>query len=447
MWLLLLAVIVALVLVLILRPGSSWHVERRLQASGIRPSSAWRLPLYGNFWTQDLTLKSLLPTDGEQTVPTYFVTFGNIFVPLLTFRESAEVWVAMLDWPKHEASYSALEMLTFGPTVVSLNGKDWHATRVALNRVFNRENMDRVREIVMQRTDELIERWKQQGTNVDVLHGVIALTFGVILEFVFGRPVSNEQIREGMRVMSFGLELSWELVKAPLMTMARMLLPFGEFARHQAAYKRFIMSFIEEARRNPPGAGAAICVMLESGWTDAKILSECAALVFAGHDTTASAVTSAINELLSNEALIEGVRSDDGQLRYSQSVMREALRLWSPVFSTSVRCMPADLTLSNGMVLPKGCMPLPMIGAMHRSEANFKNPLVFDPSRPAGEGMALPFSRGPRNCVGSPLALLEGPIVINRVMSQLKLTRRHEPTFEWMQTWKPKGLIVDCEAL
>jgi cytochrome P450 len=158
-------------------------------------------------------------------------------------------------------------------------------------------------------------------------------------------------------------------------------------------------------------------------------------------------VSSAINELLSNEELIERVQSDDGQLRYSQSVFREALRLWPPVFSTSIRQMPADLTLSNGMVLTKECCPMPFIGPMHRSEANFKNPLVFDPSRPTGEGMSLPFSRGSRNCIGSPLALLEGAILINRVMSQLKLTRKREPVFEWMQTWKPKGLLVDCEAL
>ncbi len=139
--------------------------------------------------------------------------------------------------------------------------------------------------------------------------------------------------------------------------------------------------------------------------------------------------------------------TDDAQNHYCLSVFREALRLWPPVFSTTVQSFEKDIVLPDGVVLPKGCIPMPWIGPLHRSELNFKDPLKFDPSRPVGSGIAVPFSKGPRNCIGSSLALVEGPIIIKEVFSRLKLTRIAEPKFTWMQTWKPEGLIVNVEEL
>jgi cytochrome P450 len=282
MWLAILLVIALVYLLLILRPGSSWHVEQRLQASGILPVSPWRVPLYGNLTAQELNMKALMPTEGESTKPCYFVSFGKVFVSVTTFRESAQIWHAMLDWPKDREAYSSLDLLTFGPSMVATNGDAWHSSRTALNRCFSKENMELAREMVMQRTDEMLERWKQQRTSIDVLDGVTVLTYGVILEFVFGRRVSTERIREGMGLLTSSLEMSWDLTKWPITTMLRMLWPFGEFAREQAKYKTFLMSFIEEAKRNPPAESAVIRVMLDQGWTDEKMLSECAVLLFAG---------------------------------------------------------------------------------------------------------------------------------------------------------------------
>ncbi len=101
-------------------------------------------------------------------------------------------------------------------------------------------------------------------------------------------------------------------------------------------------------------------------------------------------------------------------------------------------------------ILSAGTMVNVPIFALQNDPASFANPDKFQPERfldGAGAlqkplpGAWLPFSAGPRQCIGQKLALLEMSTVVSAVVSRYNLLL-HEPERvvpEMHFTWKPKS--------
>jgi cytochrome P450 len=171
--------------------------------------------------------------------------------------------------------------------------------------------------------------------------------------------------------------------------------------------------------------------------------------LFAGHDTTSSTIGSAVKMLIENPQYIPQV-ADDDSLAFSNKVFKECLRLAPPVSTSTLRELTADISLQNGKyIIPKGVFPMPMIAPYQSDPSNFSRPLEFDPNRDFGEGDLVAFSRGPRNCVGAPLAYMEGPMVIHKIFSAFQNiafdSTKPAASFEWCQTWKWENLFIKVE--
>ncbi|KAL6420175.1 hypothetical protein ACFW04_012265 [Cataglyphis niger] len=99
-------------------------------------------------------------------------------------------------------------------------------------------------------------------------------------------------------------------------------------------------------------------------------------------------------------------------LSYLERCLKEALRLYPsvPVISRNVE---EDVKL-HSYVIPAGTMLVLNIYGVHRDPNFWSNPEVFDPDRFLPERIQkrhpysyLPFSAGPRNCIGQRFGLLE----------------------------------------
>lgn len=103
-------------------------------------------------------------------------------------------------------------------------------------------------------------------------------------------------------------------------------------------------------------------------------------------------------------------------LEYTTNVLKEVLRFY-PVGSTC-RKEHSDgfLPYEGQQYTTKGCMILPMQHTMHMDPQVFPNPKVFDPDRFARADFPRhawrPFERGPRSCLGQPLAMDEMKIIL-----------------------------------
>lgn len=155
------------------------------------------------------------------------------------------------------------------------------------------------------------------------------------------------------------------------------------------------------------------------GVDDAELRDQLVSLLFAGHETTASAVAWALywldrNERLRYDVLDElaaaGDSSDPTQIPLLQAVLQEALRLNPPVTVGENRALTQDGELA-GRMLPAGTILIPSIYLAHRRPERFAHPLRFDPTRFLRERVTaqhfFPFGGGSRYCLGSQLAQME----------------------------------------
>jgi len=163
-------------------------------------------------------------------------------------------------------------------------------------------------------------------------------------------------------------------------------------------------------------------------------------LLFAGHETTALALTWALYLLAldrdaqdraaaeAREVIGDGpARAEHAdRLSYVRQVVEEALRLYPPAgFMTRTAAEEDELA---GRRVAKGATVILPIYAMHRHEALWERPGVFDPDRFAPEASAarhryawLPFGAGPKVCIGASLAMMEAQIILATVLARYEV--------------------------
>lgn len=114
-------------------------------------------------------------------------------------------------------------------------------------------------------------------------------------------------------------------------------------------------------------------------------------------------------------------------MKHLERVIKESMRLYPPVPFIG-RILSEDVQLDQ-YTLPKGTAIKLAIYYLHRDTRFFPEPETFDPSRFLPENTVsrhpyayLPFSAGPRNCVGQKFAMYEEKSVLSSVIRNYKIT-------------------------
>uniref|UniRef100_UPI0005D394C3 uncharacterized LOC105432372 n=1 Tax=Pogonomyrmex barbatus TaxID=144034 RepID=UPI0005D394C3 len=176
-----------------------------------------------------------------------------------------------------------------------------------------------------------------------------------------------------------------------------------------------------------------IAVAPDYNMNDLDIREEVDTFVFEGHDTVAMGLTYAILLLAEHKEIQECVRKEvsaimqanKGKLSmsalndmsYLERCLKESLRLYPSVPYIS-RILSEDVKLQSYLV-PSGTTIILNVYNIHRDSHFWPNPDVFDPDRFLPEKIQnrhpysyIPFSAGPRNCIGQRFAMLEMKAII-----------------------------------
>ncbi|XP_037041977.1 cytochrome P450 4C1-like [Bradysia coprophila] len=176
--------------------------------------------------------------------------------------------------------------------------------------------------------------------------------------------------------------------------------------------------------------------------TDDDIREEVDTFMFEGHDTTAAGISWTLYVLGLHPDIQQAVfdeldhifkgsdrpatLDDLSEMKYLERVIKETLRLYPSVPFVG-RILSEDVQLDQ-YTLPKGTMVTIAIYFLHRDPRFFPDPEKFDPDRFLPENTVsrhpyayLPFSAGPRNCVGQKFAMFEEKSVLSSIIRNYKI--------------------------
>ncbi|KAG5864736.1 hypothetical protein JTB14_027757 [Gonioctena quinquepunctata] len=353
-----------------------------------------------------------------------------------------------------------------GTGLLTSTGSKWRKRRKLLTPSFHFSILGNSVDIFDRVGDVFIRNLeKEVGKASFDVHPLVSLcTLDIICEAAMGSPLnaqedgSSEYVRSVKTMCSIIIDRTFSILN-------ERLYPFTmNFFREKKAVKvlhAHTDAIIDRRiKEGPSGKLGNVCdevgikkklafldMLLENRTHDdmplsrADIREEVDTFMFEGHDTTSSAISFAIYCLANNPEVqkkaIEEQRRIFGKLedarptltnlqemKYLDLVIKETLRLY-PSVPFIARKIPEDFEW-GGTIYQKGLTVVLLPFASQRDPKYFPEPLKFIPERfESTDGknpyIYVPFSAGPRNCIGQKFAMLEMKSTISKVLRNFEL--------------------------
>jgi cytochrome P450 family 110 len=330
--------------------------------------------------------------------------------------------------------------------VILLEGEEHRQRRQLVMPQFHGDKVKAYTDLMRNITKQVVGSW-QVGNTINVRAAMQSISLAVILQAVFGvhRGDRYQQIEARM------LDLL-SLVESPvgsglifLPSLQKSWGPWGKFLRDRAELDRLIYDEIADRRRDQNWADRSDILSMLIGAQDAEgqsmsdeeLRDELMTLLFAGHETTATALAWAIYWIhyqpeVKEKLLAELAAAGDdalalSRLPYLSAVCSETLRIYPVAILTLARVAQENLQL-KGFDIAAGTPVVGCIYLTHHRSNLYPDPDKFNPERFIDRQYSpyefYPFGGGSRRCIGMALAQQELKLVLVEVLRncQLELT-------------------------
>ncbi|XP_030630746.1 cytochrome P450 4F3 [Chanos chanos] len=363
-----------------------------------------------------------------------------------------------------------------GQGLLLSNGKEWSRQRRLLTPAFHFDILKNYVSIFNHSTDIMHSKWRRlmaEGKNsLDMFEHVSLMTLDSLLKCTFSYD-SNCQEKSSEYISAI-----YELSTLVVQRQRNLLYHWDWFFRRSDIGQRFrracdvVHSFTADVvqrrqaqlrQQGPPesftaaGTGAYkkkvidfIDLLLLSkdedgnGLTVEEIKAQADTFMFEGHDTTASGISwvlynlaqhpeyqercrAEVNALLDGRETEEIIWDDLTQMPFTTMCIKESLRLHPPVAAIS-RYYSQDMSVPGNCSIPQGTICLISIYGTHHNPDLWPDPEVYDPMRFDAENIKgrssyafIPFSAGPRNCIGQNFAMAEMRVVVALTLRRFRL--------------------------
>ncbi|XP_008174668.1 ultra-long-chain fatty acid omega-hydroxylase-like isoform X2 [Chrysemys picta bellii] len=463
----LLLALLALLFRTLLQLGSSWHRYyvncQRLRCFPEPPRRNWLLGHLGMGQNTEEGMQCVDELIGRYSHSCLW-WFGPWF-PILRLFHPEVVKPVLLESaaiaPKDYVFYGFLKPW-LGDGLLLSNGPKWVRHRRMLTPAFHFDILKPYMKIFNQSTDIMHAKWRRLvasgSTSLDMFGQVSLMTLDSLQKCVFSYN-SNCQETPSDYIAAI-LELSSLVVRRQHRLLLHWdflyyLTPDGRrFQRACDTVHRFTANVVQQRHQALSHLGREAWLKSKQGKTvdfidillsakdedgqdlsDEDIAAEADTFMFEGHDTTASGLSwvlynlachpeyqercrEEIKDLMRDKESEEIEWEDLSQMPFSTMCIKESLRLHPPVTAVSRRCTE-DIKMPDGRVLPKGNVCLISIYGTHHNPAVWPEPQVYNPHRFDPENSKnqpplafMPFSAGPRNCIGQNFAMAEMKVVL-----------------------------------
>ncbi|KAG8370316.1 hypothetical protein BUALT_Bualt14G0104200 [Buddleja alternifolia] len=417
----------------------------------------------------------------EKTVKTYgYNSFAWIGPRARIIISEAELMRVVLNkhrnYQKSFRVFNKIIRLAIGG-LVYYEGDEWSKSRVKLNPAFHIDKLKQMLPSIQSCCGSILSQWKdkmsENGTGVvDVLHYLEDYSGSVVTLTLFNTKF-NDEMRRNFHYLR-DLTIMTDTASKPFNFPGSEYLPSQtkkKAKEMEIVVRQSFTSMIDErlkSRMEGVGSGDRdlFDLFLDELYDNDKKLNsrerkriieeaiaQCKLFYFAGYDTTSNLLVWAMIILAIHQNWQARAREEVfqvlgdsnkinndhlSQLKVVNMILHEVLRLYPPVMELS-RVVEEETQLGD-LRIPKGVLlQLPVALLHRRPEIWGADALEFRPDRfsegvlKAANGQAafMPFSWGPRICIGQNFALMEGKVFMAQLLRtfsfELAPTYKHAP--------------------
>jgi len=330
----------------------------------------------------------------------------------------------------------------FGNGLLASEGEVWRRQRTLIQPSFQPDALGKYAVIMHDTIDRLIGDWRVGDTR-NIHAEMMRYTRETICRVLFGDEfaAARGEVAEAVSVV-FG-DLRSEILYLPIwrwFPTART----RQWNRSVRLLDDTIREVIESRRSSETPCDDLLGTLLSlrdaagHAMSDRQIHDEILTFFLAGHETAALSLTWAAYLLALNPESQERVRREvrsiapDGEiradeyqkLRFTNAVVKEATRLYPPVWSMGRAAVTE--TVLGGRTIAKGTDVWICLHQLHRDRRWFDDPDRFLPERWLQRHAQkpftyLPFGVGPRVCIGQRFAIAEAVIGLAKIISRFRL--------------------------
>ncbi|XP_037942021.1 probable cytochrome P450 4aa1 [Teleopsis dalmanni] len=353
-----------------------------------------------------------------------------------------------------------------GNGLITSSGDKWHAHRKLIQPMFHLHILEKFIGTFADASQVLCETLDITDCNeINIAKFVNNCVMDILNEAVLGVPVKKKGLvdmeqspfRQGKVVIPQRFVQPWLLLDS-IYHMTKLASEeldqkqrLNDFTRQMIKRRREMFLKDNNTNNNNNNSNERKCLldyMIEIAdtnpdFTEEDIVNEACTFMLAGQDSVGAAVAFTIFLLAQNPDCqqkcceeIDQIFADDNkrsptmsdlrEMRYLEMCIKEALRLY-PSVPLIARKLGEEVRLGK-YTLPAGSNIFICPYATHRLPHFYPDPEKFDPTRFAPENNEnrhpyafIPFSAGPRYCIGNRFAIMEMKTVVSRLLRSYQI--------------------------
>lgn len=350
------------------------------------------------------------------------------------------------NYGKNNVNYEELKPV-LGAGLITSEGDDWIRARRQLQILFRRRSIDALGPLISRVTSDVLAQWDEsvgRGEPIDVFQDLSIITMRVVgkllLDIDLGARAGS--IAENFDIINEDVAYRFRNpFCAPRWAPTRRNRNFRKALNDLESQ---ICELIRTSRRESTSRDNLVDLLDDSRqlskrgeMPDRQVRDHAVTLILAGYETTSALLgwtwfllathphwTSILRRELEQQLDAPAVRIEDlCRLAKTRAVLLEAMRLYPPVWVISRKAVSDDEI--GGYHVPGDTIVTLSMHLLHRHPSFWDEPDTFKPerflARPVDERHPfsyLPFGAGPRQCIGSHLAMVEAMLVLPQIIGR-----------------------------
>jgi cytochrome P450 len=331
-----------------------------------------------------------------------------------------------------------------GNGLLTTEGEEWKRQHRLVLPAFHRRRIAAYGDVMVEYTHRMLDRWPDGG-QVDIDDEMVGLTLEIVAKTLFDADVRGDAKTVGKAMSVLNKEML-EHIHMPIRVPRWW--PSARNKRKLTAIadiEKIVKAVIAERRESGEDREDLLSMLLQTEdedkdrLSDKEIRDQMMTIFFAGHETTAHAMSWAWYLLAKHPKIAARLQADIArvtggerltvghlsELPYLEQMVKEALRFLPSVW-IFIKEPTEDVTI-RGFHIPKGAPVLISPYITHHDARWHPSPETFDPDRFSKErvkdirqGAYFPFSGGQRICIGKSFAMMEMRLILGSMLQRLQ---------------------------